>query len=499
MIYTRPDFTIRDFNMRICVAIENHSHLMEFQRQLSTESDMLRQNGLEIVICFWSKELKDDLILIVSEVLFLNVEVIEFEKKPFNVRDILYTCASYSKKKYFVFFHGTPNLSQFSLLESNFLIHNYDSHFITAYAFTAKDLKKCEKVIIAIIVKKEDLMKALRTFEPNPDTNRFLWQIRDRLEFFGLLQLEVTCFRDCNFPLSNQPMSLRPEPCNYDITLQSLDCSSFYIIHTYRKNQFALRQLSRHLQTFDKYEITFKNIERGGLRIVALVQTYNEKEFINGLLDQLDMLCDGIIVMDDGSIDGTYELIQAKRLLLKCQKSKVGKFNDLSNRNALLKIASLINSDYFFFIDADERFDRRYCDLYSVITTHPDADAFTFYVANLWDTENSFLVPLKRNIKNFDAKNDLWKRVRMFKNKGYSQIISEGKYSLHFTCSPFFEKLIISNLMILHYGTLTLTARQNKYEFYKVNDPDWKQRSESDYDYLKETGITLPVSSINLL
>ena len=64
----------------------------------------------------------------------------------------------------------------------------------------------------------------------------------------------------------------------------------------------------------------------------------------------------GFILLDDGSEDESYEDAVHEKLLFKFKQDR-NNFNDLKNRNTLLDIASFFNSEWFCFMDLDERFD----------------------------------------------------------------------------------------------------------------------------------------------
>ena len=164
--------------------------------------------------------------------------------------------------------------------------------------------------------------------------------------------------------------------------------------------------------------------------LIALIPTYNESERITDCLRSVEKYCDGIILLDDDSQDDTYEITQSDKLLLKAQKVRT-EFNDKQNRNMLLDIASFFKVEWFIFIDADERFDDRFMDLREVIK-RTDVDTVGIQIANLWDSMETYRVDKEAGIS---SNSRFWLRWRMFRNKGWMQIINQR--TLHFPSIPY--------------------------------------------------------------
>ena len=119
----------------------------------------------------------------------------------------------------------------------------------------------------------------------------------------------------------------------------------------------------------------------------------DEIEFIDGFLKDMANYFDGIILLDDESSDGTWEKANHEKILLKVRKKRK-EFNDLENRNILLKLASFIKSEWFCFMDVDERFDERYVDFNSFVHKQ-DVNIVAFRGVYLWEEQrvSQFLPP----------------------------------------------------------------------------------------------------------
>lgn len=210
-----------------------------------------------------------------------------------------------------------------------------------------------------------------------------------------------------------------------------------------------------------QFDIPSDEVFEKSYPLVALIPTYNESERIVDCLRSVEKYCDGIILLDDDSQDDTYEIAQSEKLLLKAKKVRT-EFNDKQNRNILLDIASFFKTEWFIFIDADERFDDRFVDLREVMK-RDDVDTVGVWVVNLWDSMDMYRVDMEDT--NPLSHDGLWFRWRMFRNKGYVQINWSSK--LHFPSVPYIKGYINSLILVLHIGYLYERDRFYKYTFYK--------------------------------
>ncbi|HXH98694.1 MAG TPA: glycosyltransferase family 2 protein [Sphingobacteriaceae bacterium] len=254
------------------------------------------------------------------------------------------------------------------------------------------------------------------------------------------------------------------------------------IVYDYRHNEYAEELCRTYLSVFKKFEICRPDAFTKQFKVIALVQTYNEKAHIPEALIHLDGICDGIILLDDESTDGTYELAKSEKLLLKVQKKRK-EFDDLENRNLLLDIASFIKSEWLFFIDADERlmlWDSKLEDLCSV-----NVNAYCFYLVHLWDSETTYRTDIPEQSP--VGIPGVLHRWRMFKHTGRSQIVNNNK--LHFEGSPYLpDKKVIIPVLIVHYGMLNQQIRERKYHNYIKEDSAERHKN---YRYFLDEDVCL--------
>ena len=241
-------------------------------------------------------------------------------------------------------------------------------------------------------------------------------------------------------------------------------CNHYAFIYDWENKPFAEEQCKDYLAGLVDYHISDSDIFNRNYQLIALIPAYQESELIADCLRSVEKHCDGIIVLDDESTDCTYELIQSDKLLLKAKKKRT-EFNDKQNRNILLDLAYFFRSEWFIFIDADERFDERFVDLSKTMKI-PNIDIVGLWIANLWDSMETYRTDMMDS--NPISKNGLWFRWRMFRNKGRMQITGMNK--LHFKSVPYLTNKYISQTLLLHVGYLTLEKRNQKYSFYKNED-----------------------------
>jgi glycosyltransferase involved in cell wall biosynthesis len=250
------------------------------------------------------------------------------------------------------------------------------------------------------------------------------------------------------------------------------------VTYSWRTKTHTHQVLPEYLERYRESYIASPMILGEHKRVVCLVQSYNESRIIESFLSHVSSFCDGIILLDDGSDDDTFNVANHEKLLIKVKKSRKG-FNDLSNRNMLLDLASFIPADWFFFLDVDERFDRRFDSVYSVLG-NPAVQVVTFKLVHLWEDEHHYRVDYPQSDEGVQVK---W---RMFRNKGRMQIHS-GK-ALHFQPVPFVKGVFHSNIVVLHSGMMTRDARRRKVDFYHSIDI---QRDQADYSHLLQERVRL--------
>lgn len=130
--------------------------------------------------------------------------------------------------------------------------------------------------------------------------------------------------------------------------------------------------------------------EPGRPTVCAMLCVKNEEEMIGRCLDDLILWVDKIVVFNDGSTDGTLEIVESypKVVDVFSQPNKGNVRTEGRDRQKLLEMAQATGCDWLLFIDADEVFeDRMKAEIYDMINDR-SANLWHFKEINLWRSEN---------------------------------------------------------------------------------------------------------------
>lgn len=486
------DFINNDFDLSVILAFYNRLEI--FKSVLPKNAPFFQRNGIEVIISLDSGNEEEGLISLIKNYPFINWKII-VNDVPHSWRN---PCKAWNvgikhaTKKYIMVVDPECEMYSDVILKLRWNLEYYSNHYAVGSVVFLQDY---DNDIKNAVRSSYGSIMALRTFffqisgysEYYSNWGGEDDNLRAKFEYLNVARLYIddalVIHRENSSDGLNgwhkrikQSMNLQQDIYHrsfYPITEDFVNTNwgeDFYrIAYDYQNNVYQEELAIKYLSDYEKYCICTADTFTKPREIVALIQNYNEISHLSSLLEHLKDLCDGVILFDDGSTDGSFEKSISDNLLLKFQKQRGEKFNDLKNRNILLDIAAFVPAQWFFFIDTDERFDKRYCDL-RLLVKETSKDVFSFWVANLWDHEDQFWIN-NDETNNNQQSNGLWKRFRLFRNKGASQIFHSGNYNLHFSCSPYLQNLQMGKILLLHYGTLKQSDRKKKYEFYKENDP----------------------------
>lgn len=225
---------------------------------------------------------------------------------------------------------------------------------------------------------------------------------------------------------------------------------------------------------------TFSNTSTGAEQrplLVCLLPARNAEKDLPRYLASVSTFCDAIVALDDGSTDGTYEILEThplvKVLLRNPVRHDYRDWDDAANRNRLLSAAQSLQPQWLISLDADERFDE--VDAASLRTfLQTDAlpgFAYGFRHVPMRNDEDHFLPQYQWVYRLFSA--------------GEGQHFPPQK--LHFIPIPTViprYRWIKTTLRIQHFGGLTAEHRLTRFHKYLEADP--LRTYQADYSHLLE-------------
>ncbi|MEN9449009.1 glycosyltransferase family 2 protein [Sediminibacterium sp.] len=353
--------------------------------------------------------------------------------------------------------------SNVSLLELLRLKKNYSNSYIFSVGVTNTQKQNMAQ---SILLSKVDIQQIKLENYVYTNTNQFFDSVRVLLGQFG--KLEIKRDEVCNnyFPKTFIKPSIKHFENHTKIEKNK---PSVDPVNGLSSNIKLISNKFKKLIVYPPQKIKNKH------NIICLLQVKNEALIIKEALDHFSEHFDGIILLDDGSTDKTFEIATTPKLLCKAQKKNINKgFNDLENRNLLLEMAFFFKSDWLIFLDADERLHHKYDNLKDILQ-RTQANVLEFKCVHLWDSAEKYRVDIP------EGSNGLMSRCRMFRHKGWMQIYSNRE--IYFTAVPFVKNTKSVPIIILHYGLIDRTVRKRKYDLYKAQDIDGKKQGY-DYEYL---------------
>lgn len=492
-------------NFDLSVIIPFYKKYDEFEIVIKKNQKYLQRNGIEVIIVLDEPSEQIQVLKCIKNYYFINWKIIVNEKKHDwrNPSKVINVGIRNSTKKYVLVISPESEFYGDTILELRKYLDYYPDHFAIGNVIFANIVEEINDKNIqryhtlpfgTIMIKKEHLI-AINGYNENLS----IWgfddvDVRARLNFIGIKALryesaivihrefktnsEVSCSRNIKnnlIPIKDKIRLALPSSSNSQ-TNWGNDFNK--ILYDWGNNVHSAELCTTYLQRFDEYYIDITAIKNREHKIIALVQSYNESEIIAEFLEHIEMYCDGIILLDDGSEDDTFLLAESKKIILKVKKSRE-RFNDLENRNILLNLGSFFSAEWFYFIDVDERFSDRYESVYDVIK-EKDIDSVSFNLVHLWDREYYYR-------KDYPySQNGVQRKWRMFRNYGRMQINSNQE--LHFQPIPYCNKKYDSCILIYHYGMLKKENREKKYLFYLNED---KKKNQSNYDHLISEKVSL--------
>lgn len=478
-----------DKNFDLTIIMPFFKRIKTFKPIFRAKANYFQRNGIEVIIVADEPSEKDEIVEFVKEYPLINWKIIINENDhPWrNPAKAINVGIRNSSKKYILITDPELEFVTDIILLMREKLDYYPNHYtigrvifsnieddINALNFDKLDLLRLPYG--SIMAQKSDFESIWGYTE-----NYQIWggeddNIRTRLDLAGLKRLycpEAMLIHREDFSLRGttreQQRTMIPKDLLIDMFIPQEKISNSpkwgtdfnNVIYNWQEPSAIKHGLcTEYLKNIGEYYICSQPQFMQSFKLIALIPVYNESNRIGDCIKSLEPHCDGIIILDDGSSDDTYEKACSNKILAKVKKDRL-QFNDLQNRNILLDIASFYSAEWFLFIDADERISSTVCDL-DKIKINPTIDIVGFWIINLWNNENFYRTDMNDPCHSID--NGFWFRWRMFRNQGRMQI--KNNNTLHFTPIPYRGNYHISQTLILHTGYLYPKQRLDKYQFY---------------------------------
>ncbi|KAA2239412.1 hypothetical protein F0L74_24735 [Chitinophaga agrisoli] len=493
-IYKKP--ILEDF-LDVSIIIPLQEKLETFRRLLPINQSKLQRNGVEVVVVLYNEATAQDLIALIQDYPTINWKIIAAGSD--NYCTALNTGIRRAANQYIMTMDPAAELYTDVIYQCRYMLQHHPAGFAAASGITAsidvpihsKNLFSYRHTAYSSIMVLKSAVEEIQGYDTSCLPSAAHGNLASRLQLTGAKQIMVQqalviqrfTGHDNQTPETPPDLAALIKKMRYPPralpTGNSWEQSAGNVLSDWKQaknNQYSQQLLTgictHHYIMPQAFEKQYK--------VIALIQTRNESNHIPEVLHHLCSHCDGIILLDDGSTDDTYEKAASEKLILKAKKAYKGYFDDLANRNQLLQLGYLFNADWFYFMDADERF-AYYPDI-SDMMQDDRVDVIGFKLSHLWNSDTHYRTDLP------EGKDGVLHRYRMFRNKGFAQIIA--KRELHFPSVPYRQHMSMANVLIKHYGLMDNATRARKYDSYRSQDSDGKKQGYN-YDYLLDESPVL--------
>lgn len=209
--------------------------------------------------------------------------------------------------------------------------------------------------------------------------------------------------------------------------------------------------------------------------VVSLLPARDAEADLPGHLASVARFADLVVALDDGSTDGTRQLLEDHPLvhtvLTNPRREGYAGWDDSANRSRLLAAAQELSPSWVMSLDADE------------LLPDDDADALRAFLAEGADPDDAYLFPVLRmveDLRHFDGP-PLWVG-RLFAPRPEHRFPTDR---LHFVPLPTAippERWHRTTFRIQHRGSQTPERRRARFAKYREADPD--RRWQPSYDHL---------------
>jgi hypothetical protein len=494
---TETFYTSVIHNFEVSLVMPFYKKLREFSKVLPMNASFFQRNGIEVILVMDEPTEENGVLDLISYYPFINWKVIVNDQThdPRNPAKVLNVGIRYATKRYIMVSSPETWLYTDVIFQLRNALEYYKDHYaIGTVAFIEEDTMVNDDTVNSLMfmpygsfMVDKDHLNLVTGYDENfkkwggEDDN-----IRRRLDMAGIRRLYIPESKSIHF---EEKLKLKERlkksggfeasnrrrieyPSDYKVNSESWGADFHRIVFDWKYKPDAGKNCMAYLKQFENSYIRDNNIFREKYNKLIICHSYNEIDMIAGFLENMSLYFDGVILLDDGSTDSSYEFACNEKILIKARKHRED-YNELRNKNILLDIASFLNADWLCFMDIDERFMEPYTD-FDQITKKAEINVATFCFIHLWDDEKHYSTIYPYTYKG------LFRRRRMFRNTGHTQINSLLS-KMHIEASPVKKDTFHSSIVVKHYGNIDKSRRRRRYSFYKESDT---HNDQVNYDHL---------------
>jgi hypothetical protein len=224
------------------------------------------------------------------------------------------------------------------------------------------------------------------------------------------------------------------------------------------------------------------------IRLVALLAVRDGMRHLPGFLRNVSPQVDGIIALDDGSSDGTAELLAGHDAVIELLRRPRDRptWDEVGNHRALVAAALRHDAEWIVCVDADERLERDFRTRAERVVARGKLFGYSAYAVRLrelWDDPGQYRVDgiwgRKMVARLFRARHDHeFDPALLHGSKAPMQARHRGQFPT-------------ADLTVYHLGMLRPEDRASRRTRYELGDPD-RRWQRIGYEYLTDPhGLTL--------
>lgn len=219
-------------------------------------------------------------------------------------------------------------------------------------------------------------------------------------------------------------------------------------------------------------------------RLLCIITFRNERRFLPGFLENIAPHVDGILALDDGSTDGSGDIVAvhpAVREVLRVEPRTPHVWDERRNRRLLVDAAGRHGAEWVIALDADERVERHFrerADTEIARAEREGVKAYNLAFRELWDSPDRYRADGVWGTK---------EQARLFRYRPDHDV---SYRALHGQWAPDNSRLANgywarADLIIYHLRMMTAEDRERRQQRYLRLDPDSRWQTMG-YEYLTD-------------